>query len=87
MSEQLKPCPICEGVIFTEGIEDPGYLGYDVCETCGAKLPVERRNNRPGEAKARREVLETCRDLVISIDLTRTQQEALDEILNLLEAP
>lgn len=52
MSEPLKPCPICEGVIFTKGIIDPDHLGYDECQKCGARLPTERRNNRPGEKAA-----------------------------------
>lgn len=62
MTDELKPCPFCGGVIEWADIVDPEGYGkwhYVHCPKCGVDGPpdlgesgaIEQWNTRPGEAR------------------------------------
>ena len=70
MSEQLKPCPFCGSEVISDGWV--GCLNKD-CDLAFSifGVSIDVWNNRPGEAKARREALKEARDKIqAQVDLS-----------------
>ncbi len=84
MSEKLKSCPFCGSEVISDGWVGCSNKDCDLAFS-NFGVSIEVWNNRPGEAKARREALEWVRDIVIAIDVTTDVQGALNAILDKIE--